>query len=149
MRLIRPWLLCVILAFGPACSPDVASVRPRAENGDASAQLKLGSMYSSGVGVPKDAAQGAAWFRKAADQGNIDAMYLLGLSYGAGRGVPQNWAESYKWLAVAAAQAPADKQREYSKARDDVASWLTPPQLAEAQKSADDLWAEIQKRVKK
>jgi TPR repeat protein len=149
MRLISPLLLYVILALGSACSPDAATLTQQADTGDAAAQLKLGSMYASGVGVAKDLLQAAVLFRKAADQGNPDAMYMLGLSYGAGRGVKQSWAESYTWLAVVATLTGANHQKEYTKSRDEVASWLTPSQLAEAQKRADEWVAEFQTRVKK
>ena len=40
-----------------------------AEQGDAAAQFNLGGMYRRGEGVPKNASQAAAWYRKAAEQG--------------------------------------------------------------------------------
>lgn len=41
-----------------------------AENGDMSAQLKLGSLYLDGnLGLPQDINKAKAWLKKAADQG--------------------------------------------------------------------------------
>ncbi len=47
----------------------VRELRPLAEQGDASAQFFLGSMYYVGTGVPQDYAETAKWYRKAAEQG--------------------------------------------------------------------------------
>lgn len=55
--------------------------RPLAENGHANAQYRLGVMYENGNGVPKDATQAAAWFRKAAEQGLAVAQNSLGWMY--------------------------------------------------------------------
>ncbi len=48
-------------------------LRPAADQGDATAQLKLGVMYRFGIGVSKDVAEAAKLFRSAADQGNAAA----------------------------------------------------------------------------
>ena len=43
--------------------------RPLADQGDAMAQFNLANMYDNGQGVPRDAQQAAAWYRKVAEQG--------------------------------------------------------------------------------
>jgi TPR repeat protein len=43
--------------------------RPLAEQGNAAAQKGLGELYEFGLGVPKDEAEAAVWYRKAAEQG--------------------------------------------------------------------------------
>jgi TPR repeat protein len=48
-----------------------------AEQGHASAQAALGSMYRKGAGVAKDEAKAIAWFRKSAAQGNDEARRHL------------------------------------------------------------------------
>src|ERR1700675_398309 len=53
-------------------------LRPLAEQGDASAQLSLGSMYFSGRGVKRDQAEALKWYLRAADQGNVQAQNNLG-----------------------------------------------------------------------
>jgi TPR repeat protein len=61
---------------------DIAALqqlRALADKGDAHAQFSLGYMYANGMGVPKDAAQAVAWYRKAADQGDPIAQFNLGV----------------------------------------------------------------------
>ena len=55
-----------------------------AEQGDATAQYKLGVMYANGKGVLKDDAEAVKWFRLAAEQGNAAAQFFLGLMYAEG-----------------------------------------------------------------
>ena len=52
--------------------------RPLADQGYASAQFNLGTMYTNGRGVPKDDVQAVKWYRLAADQGNAFAQAHLG-----------------------------------------------------------------------
>ncbi len=70
--------------------------RPLAGQGNALAQLNLGSMYAAGQGVPQDDAEAARWYRKAAEQGDASAQYNLALMYYNGQGVPQDYAEAVK-----------------------------------------------------
>ena len=51
-----------------------------------SAQHSLGRMYLTGLGVPPNHAEAAAWFRRAAEQGDADAQLNLGIMYLVGRG---------------------------------------------------------------
>ena len=66
---------------------EIAKVRASAEQGDASAQNRLGIMYEAGRGVPQDDAEAVRWWRLAAEQGYAYAQTNLGGMYGAGRGV--------------------------------------------------------------
>ena len=68
------------------------------------AQLRLGVSYLHGVGVPEDAAEGIAWFRRAAEQGLSDAQFELGIAYGNGNGVQKDDAEAARWYGLAAEQ---------------------------------------------
>jgi len=74
--------------------------------------------------------------RLLAEAGNADAQYLLAMAYMDGHGVGKDLVESYKWyeLVVRGGDAGAELDR------DDVASQLSPDQLAEAKKRADE-WA--------
>src|SRR5205823_14176289 len=47
----------------------LARIKASADNGDAGAQLQLGTLYASGMGVSRDIAKAAKWHRKAAEQG--------------------------------------------------------------------------------
>ena len=72
-------------------SVDIASLINSAEQGDASAQARLGNMYASGDGVPQDYNVAAVWFERAAIQGTPSAQNDIGALYHAGRGVSQDF----------------------------------------------------------
>lgn len=84
--------------------------RPLADQGNASAQINLGFMYSKGQGVPQNYAEALKWYRRAADQGDASGQYFVGHTYYFGNGVPQNYAEAVKWFRLAANQNYADAQ---------------------------------------
>lgn len=77
---------------------------PLAENDDLAAMRNVGQMYRLGLGVPKDAATAAKWYRRAAEmnfdraQANLAALYLVG------DGVPQDFKEAARWFDAAARQ---------------------------------------------
>ena len=92
-------------------------------------------VYQAGHGVPQDYAQAAKWIRLAADQANAWAQGMLGIMYQAGDGVPQDYVEAHKWFNLSAAWEPdADIRERAVKARDELASMMTPAQVAEAQR---------------
>ena len=62
----------------------------KADKGDASAQYKLGVMYSEGRGVVQDYFKAIEFYQKAADQGHIGALSNLGIMYARGQGTTQN-----------------------------------------------------------
>ena len=76
----------------------------------------------------------------------MGAQLSLGLLYATGQGVPQDYVEAHKWRNLAASQASADKQKQFADARDNMATQMTPPQLAEAQKRAGEWLAAFEKR---
>lgn len=82
----------------------VAMLRKAAEEGDASAQVKLGRKYEKGEGVTKDYAKAAEWYRKAAEQGNAEAQNNLGWCYKNGKGVTQDYVKAVEWYKKAAEQ---------------------------------------------
>jgi hypothetical protein len=84
--------------------------RLSAEQGDAKAQTKLGTMYIYGRGVPKDYAEALRLYRKSADQGDAGGQYGIGLSYFHGQGVPKDDAEAVRWYQKAADQGYAKAQ---------------------------------------
>ena len=127
-------------------TPEIAALSVKANAGDADAQYNLGASYYLGQGVPQDYAQAAAWYRKAAEQGHADAQFNLGAAYGIGEGVPEDYVESHKWLNLAASRASAEKQKQFAETRDGVAQLMTPAQLAEAEKLANEWMAAFEKR---
>ena len=117
-------------------SPVWSSCRITANGGNAKAQYNLGLMYANGQGVPQDYAVAVEWFRKAAEQGLAVAQSNLGLMYAKGQGVLQHNAVAHKWLNLAASRFPASgwNQRDSAvKAREAIATLMTPAQIAEAQ----------------
>jgi TPR repeat protein len=106
--------------------------RPLAEQGEAKAQTALGVIYEQGQGVTQDSTQAASWFRKAAEQGEPVAQTALGVMYESGIGVPPDNVLACMWLNLAAAQRDGDA----AKLRDSLARFMTPDQIAEAQRMA-------------
>jgi hypothetical protein len=56
--------------------------------------------------------------------------------YKDGKGVPQDYVRAYMWLNLSTASQPAGFAEFSAKQRDEVASKMTPAQIAEAQKLA-------------
>jgi TPR repeat protein len=121
--------------------------RRAAEQGDAGAQHSLGFMYAKGHGVAQDYAEALKWYRRAAEQGNARAQHNLGGMYAKGHGVAQDNVQAHKWVNLAATKGDSDSV----KARDFVASVMTPQQIDEAQRLAREwkpkTWAEVQRLV--
>lgn len=86
-------------AFGP-----LEKLTAAAEQGDIQAVTNLGDVHRAGIGVPKDEAQAADWYRKAAELGDARAQSQLGYMYANGEGVPKNEDQSVAWYCKAAAQ---------------------------------------------
>lgn len=84
--------------------------RKAAETHFALAELNIGSLYSSGLGVPKDAAEAAKWTKMAADQGLAPAAGNFGEMFLNGEGVPQDDGAAAQWLNLAARQGYAPAQ---------------------------------------
>ena len=83
----------------------IAAFLQLAEQGDANAQLLLGSLYDTGQqGVPEDDAEAVRWYRLAAEQGLAEAQVNLGVMYDNGEGVPEDKAEAARWYRLAAEQ---------------------------------------------
>jgi len=80
------------------------TLRKSAEEGDASAQFRLGQLYDEGTGVPQDYGQAKEWFEKAAKQGHVGAQVNLGTLYLQGEGAPQSDQMALFWIRPAAEQ---------------------------------------------
>jgi hypothetical protein len=89
--LLRIGITFLVLLWFQMVAGTLDNLRKRAEAGVADAQYKLGRMYLSGDGVPKDAAEAAKWHTKAADQGFAAAVFALGVMYAEGEGVPKDF----------------------------------------------------------
>ena len=83
-----------------------------ADKGSPAYQVKLGIMFESGQGVPRDSITAVYWFRKAAEQGLADAQYFLGSMCLEGRGLKRDDSQAFRWFHIAAEQGHTDAQFE-------------------------------------
>jgi len=112
----------------------VRESKPLADQGNATAQFNLGSLYYQGLGVSQDYAEAVKWMRKAAEQGHASAQTTLGTIYAEGvQGViEKDYPQALMWFIFAAAQGDPDALE----FRDRLAGKMTPVQIVEAQKLA-------------
>ena len=82
----------------------------------------------------RDYATAVRLIRPLAEQGDANAQYNLGVLYDNGLGVPQDKVRAYMWFALSAAQGK-DGAAAF---RDLIARRMTPAQIAEAQKLAQE-----------
>lgn len=87
---------------------DLFSVLNAAEQGDGSAQHRLGVMYYDGTGVQENHEKSFYWTTKAAEQGISKAQNNLAIFYQLGIGVKIDYEKSIKWYRSAAEQGNAD-----------------------------------------
>ena len=108
------FILIVGLVFGQvasevAASPqglptDLATLRQKAEAGDAEAQFRLGKAFEDGSGVSQSDEEAAKWYEKSATKGNAAAQLELGVLLWTGRGVTKDKAQAVEWYRKAAKQ---------------------------------------------
>jgi len=125
--------------------------RKAAEQGDAAGQTSLGEMYANGQGVPQDYAAAVSWYRKAAEQGFPGGQFNLGKMYEIGRSVPQDYVQAHMWLNLAASRYETSERGDsframMTRALVDVASKMTPAQIAKAQDLASEWKPESERR---
>lgn len=104
-----------------------------ADQGYAKAQDDLACMYLSGLPGPAAEAKGLSWRRRAADQGYAPAQAGLAVMYMNGDAVRQDYVEAYKWQLIA-----GDHVSWAAGERDRLAALMTPTQLSEGKKRADE-----------
>ncbi len=75
---------------------------PLANQGNATAQNELASMYVLGQGVTQDYDKGYFWFQKAADQGDGRAIFNLGVLHENGWGRPKDEKQAFQFYLQAA-----------------------------------------------
>src|SRR5919107_757650 len=68
---------------------DLATKRVQ-ETGDPKAMTMLGELYANALGVKRDEAMAADWYKRAAAAGDREAMFALAMLRLAGRGGPVN-----------------------------------------------------------
>ncbi len=88
----------------------IDEIERRAASGVLEAVFLMGTARDEGLGRPIDAAEAAAWYRRAAERGHVLAQHNLGNAYEAGRGVIQNDSLAVHWWRRAAEQGDAIPQ---------------------------------------
>jgi hypothetical protein len=135
--LIASLWACPALLLG---EENIEEWRKKAEQGEASAQNKLGTCYSNGEGVVKNEVEAVKWYSKAALQGNTEAQLNLGICYTLGEGVSKNYILAYKWMLLARVKSTKGiSNLNYIEER------LTPEQRAEGQRLATEWQAALAK----
>ncbi|MEW6690884.1 MAG: tetratricopeptide repeat protein [Pseudomonadota bacterium] len=84
--------------------------QPLAGGGHRDAQFNLGLLYENGLGVQRDAARAAQWYRRAAEQNDAVAAAYLAEMYAKGLGVGRDDAEALRWYRQAAERGHAASQ---------------------------------------
>ena len=82
----------------------VAALHKSAEQGNATAQNRLGLLYNQGQGVPQNPLLAKQWFEKAAEQGDAGAQVNLGTLYLLGQGALESDQMALFWFRRAAEQ---------------------------------------------
>jgi TPR repeat protein/stage V sporulation protein SpoVS len=126
------WELGTALQSAGDFSEAVEWYEKSAKQGSSLAANALGILYSGGRGVPQDYSLAVRYFRQAAEAGDHNAQYNLAGMYKRGEGVPQDFIEAHKWYNLAA----LGLDRFSASARDELASEMTPGQIAKAQELA-------------
>lgn len=96
------------------------------------AQYNAGYMHEKGEGTPQDYAEAARYYRQAAERGNQLAQYTLGYMHEKGLGMNRDEVQALMWYSLAAIQGETKARA----ARDRITVWMTPAQVAEAQRRA-------------
>ncbi len=99
--------------------------------------------YEDGVAAyeHKDYAVAFQHWRPLAEEGHAEAQIGLGLMFAMGSGMPQDPVMAYMWLDLAAGSGAVHAGAIYADAvsyRDMVAAEMTPEQLAEARRLAEE-----------
>ena len=81
-----------------------AATLAAAQQGNLSAQVKLGDLYAQGSGVKQNAEQAVFWYRKAALEGDKEALWKTAQAYTQGQLVAQDLEEAVPFLLLDAKQ---------------------------------------------
>jgi uncharacterized protein len=102
--------------------------------------FQVGRMFISGRGVSQDLQTGFEWVKASADVGYLDAQLLLGLMYGSGKGTLQNYVMSHMYFNLASISSigTEERRKQATEMRDAITKQMTPSQIAEAQKIAEN-----------
>ena len=106
------------------------------QQGTPQEQLYVAVLYQRGDHVPQDYREAMKWYRLAAVQNDLSGMYNLGAMYLKGEGVPQDYVRAHMWLNLSSSTANGPGGKLPAEVRDQLATKMTPQQIAEAQAMA-------------
>jgi len=78
------------------------TLKPLAEAGDSKAQIYMGTIYDSGLGVQRDIKQAVYWFEQSAEQGDVELQYELGQRYLNDKDIGRDYDKALYWWQKAA-----------------------------------------------
>jgi len=126
----------VALAVNDMSDPEaeqlLATLLPKAEEGDAEAQYELAWRQALGSVLPLNDEQAVSWLVKAAENGHALAQNNLGARYYAGDGVEKNQIEAFHWFYAAYKQG----DRKAGKNLNSLIGELSDEELAKAKARA-------------
>ena len=104
----------------------------------ADAQSNLGALYQHGKGVPRDYRKATELYRAAAAQGLPLGQLNLAFMTANGAGTEKDLVETYKWLILFLTGEYRPHLQDALKLANKVAAGLTPEQIAEAKRRAEE-----------
>ena len=131
---------------------------PKAQEGDAEAQMYVGEIFEKGLGAQVDYQAAAQWYEKAANQGNFQAQLNLGHLYEKGLGVAQNQETALRWYRKSAgleeanmpftpavsASAISNSQTTETASSNDAEIAALREEVAQSRQEADELRQQLQ-----
>jgi Sel1 repeat len=135
-------LALLVAAVGSATANpnDHEAARPyyeAAAQGNADAQVNLGTLYLKGAGVPQSDTLAFQWFLRAANKGHCEAQLALSGMFANGQGVARHDVLAYKWAALAESNAAeADVRQRASEMVNLLARRMAEAELTEARRLA-------------
>ena len=110
----------------------IAPVLAAADNGNATAQALVGTMYYYGYGLNQDYNKAFFWYELAAEFGEVSAQATLGRMYYLGHAVRQDLVQAHKWYDIASVNGHEDA----GSYRHRVSEKMSYDQIIEAQELA-------------
>ena len=105
-------------------------LKKAAEQGEASAEYRLGVMYQNGQATPQNYREAIVWYRRAAEQGHWGAQTFLAKMYRFGLGVTRDNLNAFMWQNIASMNGVG------ASVRDDIAKGMTSAQILQAQQKS-------------
>ena len=103
----------------PQLDENNRSMRQKAEDGMAEAQMVMAKWCIDGSVLPQDHAEATRWYEMAAKQGNAEAMMALARMLNEGEGIQKNVRKSHEWYVAAARKGNAEAYMELGRIFED------------------------------